>query len=176
MEASNPYSPPSAEVRDIPAEGVTELAGRGARLGATVLDGLIGCLLIYVPFFIYVGASGLPGLSGADGQFDPAVFLQSGVLLSLLPGTVIYAAITIWLVARNGQTMGKKLLGIKVVRSNGAKAGLGRIFWLRNMVMVLISLIPIAGGIASLVDVLLIFRESRKCLHDQIADTIVVKA
>ena len=31
-------------------------------------------------------------------------------------------------------------------------------------------------GARALVDALLIFRDSRKCLHDNIADTIVVKA
>jgi uncharacterized RDD family membrane protein YckC len=172
MEASNPYSPPSAPVRDI-AEGTTEPGGRGERLGATLLDGLIGSLLIYVPFLVVVGAS---GLIGSNGQPDFKVLLSAAALMSLLPGALIYAVITIWLVARNGQTIGKKLVGIKVVRTNGTKAGLGRIFWLRNVIITLISMIPIVGGIVALVDILLIFRDSRKCLHDQIADTIVIKA
>jgi uncharacterized RDD family membrane protein YckC len=176
METSNPYTPPSAPVRDIPAEGAAELGGRGARLGAVLLDGVIGGLLIYLPFAIFVGASGVQNMIGSDGQFDVQAFLASGALLALVPGTVIYAAITIWLVARNGQTIGKKLLGIKVVRTNGDKAGIGRIFWLRNVILTVISAIPIIGGIVALVDTLLIFRESRKCLHDQIADTIVIKA
>jgi uncharacterized RDD family membrane protein YckC len=176
MEASNPYSPPSAPVRDIQPAGVNELAGRGTRLGATLLDGLIAGLLIYVPFVIALLTTGAAGMTGANGVFDPMAFLSSGALLALVPGTVIYAAITIWLVVRNGQTIGKKLLAIKVVRTSGEKAGLGRIFWLRNVVISVISAIPIAGGIVALIDILLIFRESRKCLHDQIADTIVVTA
>jgi uncharacterized RDD family membrane protein YckC len=176
MEASNPYSPPAAPVRDMPAEGASELAGRGTRLGAVLLDGVIAGLLIYMPFGIAVGISGMRGIVGTDGQFNFQAFLSSGALLALLPGALIYTAITIWLVARNGQTMGKKLLSIKVVRTNGAKAGLGRIFWLRNVVITVVSAIPIIGGIVALVDSLLIFRESRKCLHDQIADTIVIKA
>lgn len=176
MEASNPYSPPSAQVRDIPPEGGTQLASRGVRLGATLLDGLIGGLLIYVPFGIAVGVAGPTSWIGSDGQFNAAAFLSSGALLALLPGTVIYAAIMIWLVARNGQTIGKKLLSIKVVRTSGAKAGLGRIFWLRNVVLAVVGVIPIVGGLVALLDILLIFRESRKCLHDQIADTIVIQA
>jgi hypothetical protein len=36
-------------------------------------------------------------------------------------------------------------------------------------------MIPVSY-IYPLIDVLLIFRSSRKCLHDSIADTIVVKA
>jgi uncharacterized RDD family membrane protein YckC len=72
---------------------------------------------------------------------------------------------------RNGQSIAKKLLKIKVVRSDGSRASLGRIFWLRNVVNGLLSIIPAYG----IVDVLFIFGESRQCLHDKIADTIVIK-
>jgi len=76
------------------------------------------------------------------------------------------------LFARNGQTIAKKIVGIKVVRSDGSPASLGRIFWLRNVVNGLLGIIPLYG----LIDILFIFGEQRQCLHDKIADTIVVKA
>jgi uncharacterized RDD family membrane protein YckC len=63
-------------------------------------------------------------------------------------------------------------MGIKVVRKDGSKASLGRIFFLRNVVNIILAFIPLYG----LVDALLIFGESRQCIHDKIADTIVVKA
>ena len=56
--------------------------------------------------------------------------------------------------------------------ADGSPASLGRLIWLRNVVNGLISIIPLYG----LVDMLFIFGESRQCLHDKIADTIVVKA
>ena len=37
-----------------------------------------------------------------------------------------------------------------------------------------IASVPLVGSLYALVDALLIFRSSRKCLHDTIADTIVV--
>ena len=40
----------------------------------------------------------------------------------------------------------------------------------------MIALVPLVGWMYGLLDVLMIFRDSRKCLHDNIADTIVVKA
>jgi uncharacterized RDD family membrane protein YckC len=89
---------------------------------------------------------------------------------------LILLAITIVLVARNGQTIGKRLIGIKVVRSNGEKAGFWRIFLLRNVVNAIPSLIPFVGYAYVLTDHLFIFGESRQCLHDKIADTVVVKA
>jgi hypothetical protein len=58
------------------------------------------------------------------------------------------------------------------VRTDGTPASLGRVWWLRNVVNGLISIIPLYGFI----DTLFIFGESRQCLHDKLADTIVVKA
>jgi uncharacterized RDD family membrane protein YckC len=80
------------------------------------------------------------------------------------------------LVNRNGQTIAKKILSIKVVRKDGSKAGVGRIFWLRNVVNTLIAMVPLVGGIYALVDALMIFGDPRQCIHDKIADTIVIRA
>jgi uncharacterized RDD family membrane protein YckC len=79
-------------------------------------------------------------------------------------------------VKRNGQTIAKKWLGIKVVRSDGSPASVGRIFWLRNVVNAIPGFIPLLGAVYSLVDHCLIFGERRRCLHDLIADTQVVMA
>ena len=73
---------------------------------------------------------------------------------------------------RMGFAMAKRLLEIRVVRSDGTQASLGRIFWLRNVVNGLLGVIPLYG----LIDLLFIFGERRQCIHDLIADTIVVKA
>jgi uncharacterized RDD family membrane protein YckC len=77
---------------------------------------------------------------------------------------------------KNGQTISKYLFGIKIVRTDGSRAGVWRILLLRGFVMGLIQQIPIVGIIIMILDPLLIFRDSRKCLHDDIADTIVIKA
>lgn len=177
MNAPNPYAPPSAPVRDIGSpDAPNELAGRGTRLGAVILDGIIASILIYVPLGIGFAAAGASMPSMTDTfAFYAAMFTGPGAPYALVGG-LIWAGITAYLVHKNGQTIGKKMLGIKVVRTDGSRASLGRIFWLRNVVVVLLSLIPVAGMIVSLVDSLLIFRESRQCLHDQIAGTIVVKA
>jgi uncharacterized RDD family membrane protein YckC len=87
-------------------------------------------------------------------------------------GFIAWAWITLLLVARYGQTIAKRMLDIKVVRSDGSQASLGRIFWLRNVVNTLLGVIPLC----SIIDPLFIFGERRRCIHDLIADTIVVKA
>lgn len=168
----NPYAPPTANVADTASDSDTlEQAGRGIRLGAALLDGVAAGLLIYVPAFVVGGTSGL--LSGAS---DPYALFFGPFGIAIAVGFVVWAAITFVLVKRNSQTIGKKLLGIKVVRSDGSHATLGRIFWMRNVVNAIPSMIPIVGYFYGLVDHLFIFSERRQCLHDKIADTIVVKA
>ena len=92
-----------------------------------------------------------------------------------LAGLIAWCWLTIKYVARNGQSIAKKLLHIKVVRRDGSRASVSRIFWLRNVVNTLIGMVPLLGILYTIVDALFIFAESRQCLHDKIADTIVVK-
>jgi len=162
MNAANPYAPPRAAVSDAEVETEElELASRGLRLGAYLLDYVITNVAIYVPALI--GAAISP----------PRPDSISPVAIALMcVGWLAWIVVTIVLVARNGQTIGKKLLDIKVVRSDGSKASLGRIFWLRNFVpgLLIITLI------FPLIDNLFIFNETKQCLHDKIADTIVVTA
>lgn len=173
MDAGNPYAPPTAPVRDIDTSTTGEKAGRLQRLGATLIDGIIGGLLVYVPamFFVDLGSALTP-----EGEVNYTTLITPGAVLAALPGALLLLGITWWLVARNGQTIGKKLLSIKVVRSDGSRASVARIFWVRNVPFWLVSFLPIVGVIISLADPLLIFRQSRKCLHDQLADTNVIRA
>jgi uncharacterized RDD family membrane protein YckC len=147
----------------------SEAAGRGTRLVGVILDGIIAGALVYVPLAIGVATSGRPLMVNAhvNGQ----AIAGAGLWLALL-GFVAWVWLTILFVSRNGQSIAKKLLGIKVVRSDGSKASLGRIFLLRNVVNTLLGIIPLYG----FVDALLIFGEARQCVHDKIADTIVIKA
>ena len=165
---NNPYAPPRAIVQDIADSAAPILmAERGTRLGAAILDGLIMFGMVYVPFFIAMIGQGFEG--NEDFQLTPLT-LVGGVLTVV--GFVAWCWLNILYVLRNGQSIAKKLLGIKVVRSDGTPASLGRIFWLRNVVNGLLGIIPLYG----LIDVLFIFSEPRQCLHDKIADTIVVVA
>jgi uncharacterized RDD family membrane protein YckC len=165
----NPYAPPKAEVADSDRDAQAELAGRGERLGAAILDTFIMGVLIALPLLI-----GMDWNQAAAGNYD-AAFSPVGAILAGV-GFLAYAGITIYLVHKNGQTMAKKIVGIKVVRSDRSRASLGRIFWLRNVVNAIPGAIPYIGNVYGLVDSLFIFNEQRQCIHDKIADTIVVKA
>ena len=177
MNTPNAYAPPKANVADVSPGSDLTLASRLARLGAALLDGIIMGALIYTPL-IFTGALGA-AMSSAMRSGNPLQFWGvfasgAGVVSGLL--IIVWAVITFRLVAANGQTIAKKLVGIKVVRSDGTRATVARIFWLRNVVNTLITLIPLIGSLYALIDILFIFSERKQCLHDKIADTIVVNA
>jgi uncharacterized RDD family membrane protein YckC len=166
MNTENPYAPPRAKVSDVTEDTEElELAGRAVRLGAAIVDGLVLGALVGLPLGIGV-AIGAARSSNGTPHF-PGV----AILLCLI-GLIVWAWFTILYVSRNGQTIAKKWLDIKVVRTDGSPASLGRIFWLRNVVNGLLGVIPFYSWI----DPLLIFSDSRQCIHDKIADTIVVVA
>ena len=170
MTTTNLYAPPRAAVDDVVVTGASGIpADLGTRLGAAILDGFIFIAMVYLPLiFATIAARPIEGAAGSDG----AEAMLIGAAIFTVVGLIAWSWLTIKYVLQNGQSIGKKLLTIKVVRSDGSRASLGRIFWLRNVVNGLLSVIPLYG----LIDVLFIFGESRQCLHDKIADTIVVKA
>ncbi len=162
------------------AQPALPLAERGTRLLAASIDELI---LLAIALPMVFGA--VPGLmSMTEGGIDLESLGTNEVVRALVggPGTTVSAVallcwcvITAWLVANNGQSIGKRMLGIKVVRTDGSRASFARIFLLRNVVNGLPCLLPSLGVLYQLIDPLFIFQQSRKCLHDMIADTIVVR-
>jgi uncharacterized RDD family membrane protein YckC len=165
MNTENPYAPPRSKVSDVVEDNEElELAGRAVRLGAAIVDAIVAMTLVYLPLIF-------GGLFRNWGSPEgPHISPIAGLLAFV--GFVVWIVFTIIYVSRNGQTIAKKWLGIKVVRSDGSPASLGRIFWLRNVVNALIGVIPFYA----LIDHLVIFGDARQCIHDKIADTIVVVA
>jgi uncharacterized RDD family membrane protein YckC len=162
----NRFAPPLAHVEDVVQAGPGTMAGRGIRLGATLIDGVLaglafGLLAVVTPINVFN-----PNVEGAG--------LWRMLLLNVVAGFVLFLVIHGYLIATRGQTVGKALLKIRIVRSDGSPASFGRIVGLRYLPTSIIAPIPVIGSIYALVDCLLIFRESRRCLHDNIADTIVV--
>jgi uncharacterized RDD family membrane protein YckC len=174
---ANNYAPPKSEVADVVPDDDIK-AGRGARLGASIIDSL---LIFGAMIPAYIHAIPLIARAGADVQRNSiaiwSVVASTGgwFYLGLLWGVSVLIINGI-LAYQNGQTIGKKLLGIKDVRTDGSRVSFARIFWLRNAVSICISFIPFVGGLYGLVDSLFIFGSAKRCVHDYIADTIVVRA
>jgi uncharacterized RDD family membrane protein YckC len=178
VSTPNNYAPPQSVVADISSVDVPfEKATRLSRLGAVIVDGLI-FTIPFIPSYSVALRSMVTTRSLARNYLvfwtamagsGPWFYIASLINLVLL-------AVTIVLVYRNAQTIGKKLLGIKVARTDGSRASLARIFWLRNVVNTVITMVPFVGPLYSLVDICMIFGEQRRCCHDYIADTIVIRA
>jgi uncharacterized RDD family membrane protein YckC len=164
-DPQNPYAPPQARVEDLPeGSGGAELAGRGARLLAVIVDGIISAAIV-IPIWIW--GFGRP-------LFEPMGLLDTALYLLFAFG--VYLAINGTLLARHGQSIGKRLLGIRIVRNDGSQAGLLRLFGLRYAANTTVMMIPLLGLVYALADSLAIFGQQKKCLHDHIADTRVIKA
>lgn len=139
------YRPPLVAILN-PYEEIkinTELAGLGKRLITFILDGIIFLMTF--------------GIFSRNQTLGVFIF----ILLLLVNWVLLY---------RRGQTISKRLLSIKIVKTDGDRAELLRLF-VRSLVSVPGSIIPIVIGL----NAFLIFGESQRCLHDTIAGTIVVK-
>src|SRR6185437_4209446 len=100
----NPYAPPSARVEDVAdASGPGALAGRGIRLGAILLDILIGAIAegpAIVGGFRTITSG---GISLTDrGAVLSALYLHNPYMPITAVLVCIWAVVTIVLVARYG--------------------------------------------------------------------------
>lgn len=158
--AENPYAAPAAAVADVAPDGEHVLAGRAERFAAALVDGILIAPASFTFWFAYTSRSSVSGTTLA---------LVCLYVLALL-------AVDLYLLSRNSQTIGKKLVKIKIVRKDGSHAAVSRIFWLRGVLNGVLAAIPYLGGLYGLVDALFIFGDQRRCVHDYIADTIVINA
>jgi uncharacterized RDD family membrane protein YckC len=92
---------------------------------------------------------------------------------AIVGGIVFIGFVIQWiLITTRGQTVGKFLTCIRVVTVGGRLPGFVVGVVIRNWLRVLLGLIPFVG----LIDILFIFGEDKRCLHDYIAGTRVVQA
>ena len=140
------------------------LAGRGARLGAYLID------------WILVGA--VAGVIGYTAGLMERFMRQdtTATLWLAAIGLVVYGVINGRLLATRGQTVGKKLVGVRIVDAPTRQiVAVWKSFGLRVAVIQAITAVPLVGALFGLLDVLFIFGERRRCLHDLLAGTVVVE-
>jgi uncharacterized RDD family membrane protein YckC len=182
------YSPPASDVNAGTAVSASqaELAERGTRLLAAALDGLLICvpllpILVVGGYFgfreamasraaMQAGATSLPAAGSPEWVFILLGVSALGMFGAL--GIMIYQ----WmLISRTGQSLGKKWTNIRIERIDGVPVTFGTGVCLRNWVPKLMGMVPYAGAVFHLVDILYIFRDDRRCIHDHIAGTRVVR-
>ncbi len=172
---------PSRMTSDMNAFELPPPARRRQRLLAKLID---WCLFMVplVPLYV-LGALALMILTHGSGQLTATGWwttqnqqtlhqlTQTGIVfwLALLP-------VNLLLFYRRGQTIGKWLMNIRIIRKDGARCSLTRFVFLRVIFVWVLECLPLAGLLLYIADPFFIFREDRRCLHDRIANTRVVQA
>ena len=166
-DSSNVYKTPEAELVVNTDASIRQLADRKIRLVSALIDALIG-FFISILFMIFIGP-----YFGYEkfGQQPSNEYLIASTVFGLVTLLLLHG----YYLNTNGKTIGKKLLKIKIVSTSGEKVSLLKLIGLRYAPIYLSILVPIIGSLLPMIDVLFIFRKDRRCLHDFIAGTKVIK-
>ncbi len=160
----------------IPGMGTVKTATLGARALARIIDSVILTIVIYALWIIIVGGASAGLKTNADGTLSDEG--TGGFFAAILGAMAITVVISIGyelvLTAIKGQTVGKMIMGIKVVRSaDGQVPGFGPAFmrWLLPTIGVFVCYIG-----ALLVYLSPLFDSSGRVQgwHDKAANTLVI--
>lgn len=146
-----------------------------SRVGAQLLDGLIALAVIIVPLIV-----GLV-IGFKDVETDPVTdeitggVAASGILILVLT-LLLYLGFDLWnrgvRVGKRGQSFGKQIVGIRIVRATDGQllgGGGGFLRWLMTLVF---GFVPCG----SLLDVLWpLWDDRHQTLHDKVVSTISVR-
>lgn len=174
------FAPPVAGAPPLLGAGATvdtQLGGLGARFGAAFVD---GCLKVAcsIPTGLAISKWVTENMQSGSKPDMTALLavVQTAVPLSY-PYLAVLAVLQGVLIATRSQSVGKILLSLRIVRAtDGGKSPFVRSFLVRSGVPAVIEYIPLVGGLFWLVDTCFIFRADRRCLHDLMAGTKVVKS
>ena len=170
----DPYAAPESRLVQAGVDAVAlPYARPGVRLAARILDNLLYALTS-LPAIVAWGALGFPDPETAIGS---PVFLGGVMLAVLLSLGLLGLTISMWV--STGQSPGKRALGIRIVREDGAQGDalilVGRRWALFTGLRIALACLGL-NSILDLVDALMIFTDRHQTLHDRMAGTVVVDA
>ncbi|MGR4878825.1 RDD family protein [Streptomyces sp. LARHCF249] len=161
-----------------PLAGMPPLADFGKRLAARIID----VIIVAVPLFLIQLAFGTKRymVETNEGEDISEVITRSysgsGLIMTLI-SIVAYLGYDWWFTKKNGQTIGKKAMGLRVAMLNDGSVpqsspALARaaMLWLPTLICCF-CLWPIAIVISILVD-----KPYKQGLHDKVARTVVVQS
>jgi len=163
-EDNNPYNAPESDVQ-FQSSGLNDLASRWLRLFAALIDGLIAAV-VTVPLMLYYNIFDM-AMKGQEMSYEYT-------LLFIFLGIVAFMLIHGHLLKTRGQTVGKLALGIKIVTLDGNLPPFAPLILKRYLPIWALQLLP-AFSLLGIVNVLFIFRADKRCVHDLIAGTKVVR-
>jgi uncharacterized RDD family membrane protein YckC len=149
------------------------LAGRFRRLVATLIDAVL------VPSLTLVLVMIAGVVEDAEDYVDNQWFVW--VLLLAVVSYLLLNGYGLW---RRGQTLGKQVMGVAIVPAAGVSDGqygrtpapLWKLICVRALFfpLLFLSVVPWIAALP-IIDQLLIFLKSRRCLHDLVCGTVVVR-
>lgn len=189
VEASAPPAAPPLPREDARQDNSVEqeTATRGQRLAAWFID----VMMVMIPSLIMLATlmdeaftnelrslqqDPQAAMQALQRQIDKVIASGNPTLLALNWFMNILMIANVVMLTVRGQTVGKLLIGIHIVRfSDGARAGFLKAVLLRGMLFGILAFLPVVGPFLLISDSLMIFRKDRRCLHDLVADTKVVR-
>lgn len=190
MEEKNDYTDAASDNRNV-QEIEVGIAGAGDRILAALLNQLFTFLILLVPFagLIVFAIKNEGRIVGSEEIV--------GLLLGMtsfwvgLAGILAYTVIQIYYMSRDGQSLGKKIMRIRVLKTDGRNPGFVGTVLVREiawsvLVAIIAAVIGLAVGdngenainlLAFLANFVLLFmvKRDRRTLYDILADTVVVK-
>lgn len=169
----NPYASPP-EVKDYfgTAQATDVLATRSERFAGAFVDGLVQIILVvpasFALVFILMMVMTIEDVNSLGFELVTSV-------LGFFIGAGAFLLVNGYLLATRGQTVGKVLLKTKIVSDSGEQLPLSHLVLRRYVPIWAVTSLPWIGGLFGLANALAIFRENRKCIHDDIAGTKVIK-
>jgi uncharacterized RDD family membrane protein YckC len=157
----------AAPVADVVSDAVEKnaIASKMNRFLAALIDTII-MMVVVMPFMFFMGIFALI----MEGQ-EPSLVQN---LSSALFGLVVFFIINTHFLMKSGQTIGKKMLGIKIVDMDGNLPSFSKHLLKRYAMYFGLGYIPLVGQLLSLISVLIIFAKDTRCGHDYVAGTKVV--
>ena len=185
----NPYAAPSGVPHAAPLETIKPgsriypplqygFASRWKRFVGSIIDSLILVIGmgVSVGVFTFAVVFAFPELAelAEDFEAESIEFLVAGNVIALAGMALSFFLFNGYLLAKHGQTVGKAILGMRIVHEDGRIPSLTRVFFLRYASIWFLSMIPGVGNYLAIGSALAIFRATHKCLHDDFASTIVI--
>ena len=183
------YAPHPAFVPPALAPNGQPLAGFGERLVAWLIDSMIAsavAMVLFAPVFVWlvirmIDQMPTPGPDGRLPEPDPSVFFTDLFLPILFAELGIFAILLVlyWLyhveyAHRTGQTLGKKVMKLRIVpvdpTATLSRGVLGKRYLVEFIAGTLVPFANYVDGLWQLWD-----KPWQQCLHDKFAGTVVVK-
>lgn len=189
----NPYQ--STAIDDLSnqsGEMEVELASPWERIGAAIINSILAAIVGFFCFLAFIPVFRTPSQIG----IVRATAVGSIISILLLLGLCIWQAV--WM-SKRGQSVGKRLMGIKVIGLEGQNPGFVGTVLMREIVFNVIvgviiliigavsgagysaksgaSLVDLISNLPSLICLIMLFRPQtmRRTLQDYLAKTVVIK-